>query len=68
MIQMNIFTKQKQTHRHRKQTYGCQSWGRINQELGIRRYKLLYVKQIIRSYYSAGDYIQYTVINCNEKI
>ena len=25
MIQMNLFTKQKQTHRHRKQTYGSQS-------------------------------------------
>ena len=24
MIQMNLFTKQKQTHRHRKQTYGLQ--------------------------------------------
>ena len=24
MIQMNLFTKQKQTHRLRKQTYGCQ--------------------------------------------
>ena len=24
MIQMNIFIKQKQTHRHRKQTYGYQ--------------------------------------------
>ena len=24
MIQMNLFTKQKQTHRPRKQTYGCQ--------------------------------------------
>ena len=24
MIQMNLFTKQKQTHRHRKQTYGHQ--------------------------------------------
>ena len=23
-IQMNLFTKQKQTHRHRKQTYGYQ--------------------------------------------
>ena len=21
---MNLFTNQKQTHRHRKQTYGCQ--------------------------------------------
>ena len=25
MIQMNLFTKQKQTHRHRKQIYGYQS-------------------------------------------
>ena len=24
MIQMNLFTKQKQAHRHRKQTYGYQ--------------------------------------------
>ena len=24
MIQMNLFTKQKQTHSHRKQTYGYQ--------------------------------------------
>ena len=24
MIQMNLFTKRKQTHRHRKQTYGYQ--------------------------------------------
>ena len=30
MIQMNLFTKQKQTHSHRKQTYGYQRrkvWG-----------------------------------------
>ena len=24
MIQMNLFIKQKRTHRHRKQNYGCQ--------------------------------------------
>ena len=24
MIEMNLYTKQKQTHRHRKQTYGYQ--------------------------------------------
>ena len=32
-IQMNVFTKQKQTHRQRKQTYGYQRgevWGGIN--------------------------------------
>ena len=33
MIQMNSFTKQKWTHRHRKQTYGYQSLGR--DQLGI---------------------------------
>ena len=32
MIQMNLFTRQKETHRHRKQTYGYwRGWGgRIN--------------------------------------
>ena len=25
MIQMNLYTKQKKTHRHRKQNYGYQS-------------------------------------------
>ena len=34
MTQMNLLTKQKQTHRHRKQC-GCQSWGGINYELGV---------------------------------
>ena len=27
VIQMNLFTKQKQTHRHRNQTYGYESGG-----------------------------------------
>ena len=36
---MNSFTKQKQTHRHRKQTHGCgRVSGGINQKLGINRY------------------------------
>ena len=26
-IQMNLFIKQKQTHKHRKQIYGCQGEG-----------------------------------------
>ena len=35
MIQMNLFTKQKQTYRHRKQAYGYQrgKWGR--DKLGV---------------------------------
>ena len=47
MIQMNLFTKQKQIHRHRKQAYGYQRGnvgGGINQEFGFNRYTLLYIK------------------------
>ena len=46
-IQMNLYTKQKQTHRHRKQPYGYQT-GRRGDKLGIWDYrgKLLYIKQI----------------------
>ena len=51
MIQMNLFTKQKETHRHRKQRYGYQRGqgfgeGGINEEFGINRYMLLYVNEI----------------------
>ena len=45
---MSLFTKQKQTHRHRTQIYGYQrgkwEWGRL--EVEINRYTLLYSKQI----------------------
>ena len=46
-IQTNLLTKQKRTHRHRKQTYVYQSRrevGGINQEHGINRYTPLHVK------------------------
>ena len=39
--------KQKQTHRHRKQTYGYQKGkegGALNWEFGIDMYTLLYLK------------------------
>ena len=43
MVQMNLFTKQKYSHRHRKQTYGCQGGkGGINWKIDI--YTLLYIK------------------------
>ena len=32
MTQMNLSMKQKQTHRHRKKTCGCQGWGRVGEE------------------------------------
>ena len=48
MTQMNLFTKEKPAHRHRKQTYGYQRGkgvgGGINKEFGISGYTLLYVK------------------------
>ena len=43
---MNLFTKQKQTYRHPKQTYSYQRGnevGGINQELGMSVYTLAYV-------------------------
>ena len=69
---MNLLTKQKQTHRHRKQTYGYQRGKEvegINQESGISRHKLLYIKQINNKVllYSTGNYIQYLIITYNGK-
>ena len=70
---MNIYTKQKQIHRHRKQTYGYQRGkggkGGINQECGINRYALPYIKQISNKdlLYSTGNNIQFLVITYNGK-
>ena len=43
---MNLFTKQKQAHRHRKQAYGYQrgKGGEISWEFGIDVYTLWYLK------------------------
>ena len=43
---MNLLAKQKQTHRHREQTYGYQGKRRegINWAIGIDIYTLLYIK------------------------
>ena len=48
---------------------GKGSGGGINQEYGIERYILLYVKQISNKdlLYSTGNYIQYLVITYNGK-
>ena len=66
---MNLPTKQKQTHRHRKQTSGCQGGGRDGWEFGVSRCKLVYIEQINNKalLYSTGNYIQYPVINHNGK-
>ena len=47
MIQINLFTKQKQTHRLREQTYSYQGGrvgGGIVREFGTDVYTLLYLK------------------------
>ena len=43
MIQINLLTKQKESHRLRKQTYGCQEEGTIK-EFEMVMYTLLYLK------------------------
>ena len=69
---MNLLTKQKQTHRHREQTCGCQGEGAeggMEGEFGTSRCKLLHIEWINNKVllYSTGNYIQYTVINHNGK-
>ena len=92
---LNLFLRQKQTHRHRVVTRGERRWRRDKQEFGISRYKLLYIglaknfeffhnilwknsnkpfgqhniKQISNKVllYSAGNCIQFPVINHNGK-
>ena len=72
MTQMNLSTKQKQTHRHREQTCGYQggeAGGGKDWEFGISRCKLVYIRWINNKVllYSTGNYIHYPVINHNGK-
>ena len=71
MTEMNSSMKEKQTHRHREQTCGCQggSGEGMDWEFGISRGKLLYIGWINNKVllYSIGNYIQYPVINHNGK-
>ena len=65
---MNLFTKQKNTHRYRKQTYGYQrgNWGR--DKLGVwdkHPYIAMYKINNKHLLYSTGNYIQYLVITSN---
>ena len=69
---MNLSMKQKQTHRHREQTCGCQGrrgGGGMNWEFGVSRCKLLYIEWINSKVllYSTGNNIQYPVTNDNGK-
>ena len=71
---MNLSTKQKQTHRCREQTCGCQDVGGVvrggkDWEFGISRGKLLYIGWINNKVllYSTGNYIQYPVTTIMEE-
>ena len=66
MTQMNLFTKQKQTHRLRKQTYGYQR-GKV--EVGININTLLNIKEITNKelLYSTGNSTQYSAMTYTGK-
>jgi len=80
---MNLSTKQKQTHRHREQTYGCQGAGEevgwMGRGIWVGRCKLLHLERISDEVllFSLGIYIQSVgkdqdeririTINCDEK-
>lgn len=71
MIQMNFFTEQKQTYRHRKQMYVHQR-GRllegINQEFGVNIYTLQFIKQSNRDLlYGTGNYTEHFEITYKRK-
>ena len=64
--------KQKQTHRHRDQTCGCQGRGGeggIDLEFGVSRCKLLHIEWTNNKVLldSTGNYSQYPEINHNGK-
>jgi len=58
---INLFTKPKQTHRFRNQTYDCWTGRRgRDREFGMDRYTLLYLEWIINKdlLYSTGNSAQ----------
>ena len=64
MAQMNLSTEQKETHRHREQTGGCQGGGGGNGMDGVSRRKLFHLEWISNEVplYSKGNSIQSFVI------
>ena len=59
MTQVNLFTKQKQTYRHREQICGCQEggeWEVLDWEFGVNRCKLLYIEWINNKVLSNREY------------
>ena len=71
MKQTNLSTEQKQTHRHREHTCGCQ-WelgGRgLDWEFAVSRGKLSYIEGVNKALlYSGGNCIQHPVLNYSGK-
>ena len=66
MVQMNLFAKQKQSHRCRKQSsrYQGKGGGVVNWEIEIDRHTLLYIKQVTSEdlVYSTGNSAQYSIL------
>ena len=63
MWQMNLSAKQKQTHRHREQTFGCQGGeggNGMDLKFGVSRCKLIHLEWISNEVllYSTGSYTQ----------
>ena len=70
MTQVNLSTKERQTHRRREQTCGCQAGvGGKDWEFGISRCTLLYIGWINNKVllHSTGNYSQYPMINHKER-
>ena len=67
MAQMNLFVKQKQTHRHGKEFVVAKREGTklMNWEFGVNRYKLLQLEWISNEVLlqGTGKYIQSLVID-----
>ena len=67
---MNLLTKQKQIHRHKKHVYDYQSGSGVYQEHEINRYIPFYIKQISNKLLlnNTVNNIQYLNIACNGKL
>ena len=64
---MNMSTKQKQSHRHREQTSGCQEGGGRGGEVNMQNamYRTNKNKVLL---HCTGNYIQYAWINHNRRV
>ena len=65
LIEVNVFTRKKQTHRLREETYGCPKEGcgeGIVKEFGIYMYTWLYLKWIINRTYCVAKEILLNVM------